>query len=91
VAVEETSLGYWQPDGNELFKSGDETIAHNAGKNQEHIAGILSRLGTAEANIDAGMGGGPGLVEDPLNPGTYFMADSSPIAEDPFNPGLYTF
>lgn len=52
---------------------------------------LAARLGQAEANIQAGNGDGPGLTEDPLNPGTYFMADTSPIQPDPVTPGLYTF
>lgn len=98
MAVEETPHGYRKPDGNELFKSGDNVISHNAQKSEEHVASLNAslaalqgRMGQAEANINAGMGGGPGLTEDPLNPGTYFMADDSPITEDPDNPGLYTF
>jgi outer membrane protein TolC len=99
VAVETTPRGYKIPDGTtELVKRGAEVIGDNARKAdadvtalQAQLAAATTRLGQAEANISAGMGGGPGLTEDPLNRGTYFMADDSPIDEDPDNPGLYTF
>jgi hypothetical protein len=98
MAYEETTLGYRKPDGSDPAKNGDNHIAHNAQKNQEHIAALTAalaqanaRLGVAEANIRGGLGTDLGLSEDPLNPGTYFMADTSPITEDPANPGLYTF
>ena len=98
MAVTTTPQGYKKPDGNELFKSGDEVIAHNAQKADEHRAAALeaqaalaARLGQAEANIKGGLGTDIGLSEDPLNPGTYFMADTSPIQPDPATPGLYTF
>jgi hypothetical protein len=51
MAVEETPLGYKVPDGNELFRNGDEVIAHNALKNQEHIAALQERL---PAHYDGG-------------------------------------
>lgn len=98
MAYEETGLGFRKPDGEDPAKNGDNHIAHNAQRAQELIAAgqaaaaaLSARLGVAEANISAGMGGGPGISEDPLNPGTYFIADDSPITEDPDNPGLYTF
>lgn len=91
MAVQTTALGFRIPDGNELARNGDNDIATNGQKAQHYLANVLARLGVAEANIQAGMGGGPGLTEDPLNPGTYFMSDDSPIIEDPENPGLYTF
>lgn len=98
MAIAITPLGFKKPDGTELVKGGDNVIADNAQKAQDLLAAALAadaalatRLGQAEANINAGMGGGPGLTEDPLNPGTYFMADTSPIQEDPASPGLYTF
>lgn len=89
MAVEETPLGYKKPDGNELFKQGDNVIAHNAQKNQEHIAGLQGRIGVAEAMIAAGAGG-PGLSADPDNPGLYYFAGPT-ITPDPANPGFYTF
>lgn len=105
MAVALTSLGFKKPDGTELFRQGDNVIADNAQKAEDLIqariaaqlaaaaalAATNARLGVAEANIQAGNGNGPGLSEDPLNPGTYFMADDSPITADPLNPGLYTF
>lgn len=89
MAVEETPLGYKKPDGNELAKDGENVIAHNAGKNQEHISGLQSRVGVAEAKINAGAGG-PGLSEDPDNPGIYYFAGPA-FTADPENPGLYQF
>ena len=98
MAVEITTHGLRAPDGKELARNGENDIAHNARKTDAlHTATLAAqanlnaRLGRAEANINAGTGGGPGLVEDPLNPGTYFMADDSPLTEDPAAPGFYTF
>lgn len=98
MAYEETGLGFRKPDGYDSAKQGDNHIAHNAQRAQELIAAgqaaaaaLAARLGQAEANINAGNGNGPGLTEDPLNPGTYFIASDSPINEDPDNPGFYTF
>ena len=91
MAVTTTPLGFKKPDGNELVRGGDNVIADNAQKAEELLASTLGRLGQAEANINAGLNGGHGLSEDPLNPGTYFMADTSPLAEDPASPGLYNF
>jgi hypothetical protein len=93
MGVTITPLGFRKPDRN-----GDNEIAANAQKAQEILAAALSaqaalegRVGQAEANIRGGLGDGPGLTEDPLNPGTYFMADTSPIQEDPTYTGLYNF
>ena len=92
MAVTITPLGFKKPDGNELIRGGDNAISDNAQKAQDVLNGVLGRLGQAEANINAGQGGGGvGLTEDPDNPGTYFMAATSPITADPVTPGLYTF
>lgn len=91
MAITTTPLGFQKPDGNERIRNGDNVISDNAQKSQDLIASALARLGQAEANISAGSGHGPGLSEDPANPGTYFMADTSPITPDPVTPGLYTF
>ena len=90
-STEITTLGFRKPPGTVLAKTGASDIAFNGQKAEDVLQGILGRLGQAEANIQAGGGPGPGLVEDPLNPGMFFMAESSPIDEDPENPGLYTF
>jgi hypothetical protein len=98
VAVGITTHGYRKPDINELAKTGGTDIAFNAQKADDHRtdslaaqAALAARLGVAEANIKGGLGTDIGLSEDPLAPGTYFMADTSPIQPDPANPGLYTF
>jgi hypothetical protein len=91
VAVEITPLGFKKPDGAELVRGGDNVIADNAQKAQDLLNNALGRLGVAEATIKGGLGVDIGLSEDPLAPGTYFMADTSPITEDPDNAGLYTF
>jgi len=99
VAVEITPRGYKIPDGvTELVRNGAGVIGDNARQTDEDVAALLAalatanaRLGVAEATIKGGLGVDIGLSEDPLNPGTYFMADTSPITEDPFNAGLYTF
>jgi hypothetical protein len=98
VAITTTPLDFKIPDGNELVRGGDNVIGHNAQRasdllaaTQAQLAAALNRLGQAEANIKGGLGTDIGLSEDPLNPGTYFMADTSPLTEDPTSPGLYTF
>ena len=98
MAVGITTHGLRKPDINELAKTGGTDISFNAQKTDDLItaslaaqAAIAARLGVAEANIKGGLGTDIGLSEDPLNPGTYFMADTSPIQPDPGNPGLYTF
>jgi hypothetical protein len=40
-------------------------------------------------NIQSGLGDGPGLLEDVMHPGTYFITNTSPIQPDPANPGFY--
>lgn len=90
MAVTTTTLGFKKPDGNELFKLGDNAISDNAQKAEDVLQGVLGRLGQAEADIDAGNGSGSGLTADPMNPGLYFRADVSPLTADPANPGLYT-
>jgi len=75
----------------ELIKAAQDLIAANAAAAAAADNSLATRLGQAEANMQAGNGDGPGLTEDPLNPGTYFMADTSPIQPDPVTPGLYTF
>ena len=90
MSVQETPLGYKQPDGlTELAKRGAEVIAHNAAKNQEHIAALQNRLGVAMAMLNAGAGG-VGVSEDPDHPGLYYFAGPS-FAADPAHPGLYFF
>lgn len=89
MAVVTTPLGFKKPDGNELFRDGDNVIADNAQKSQDLHASSLARLGLAEAALNAGAGG-PGLSEDPLNAGLYYFAGPT-ITADPGNPGLYTF
>lgn len=91
MAIDVTPLDFWAPDGNERVKDGENAIAHNAQTAQTLFASALGRLGQAEADIRGGLGDGPGLYEDPVNPGTYFMADASPLTEDPDEPGLYNF
>lgn len=87
MAVEITPLGFKKPDGNELFKKGDNVISDNAQKAQDLHASTLGRLGAAEAALNAGAGG-VGLSEDPLNPGFYYFAGPS-FAADPADPGYY--
>lgn len=91
MAIVTTPLGFKKPDGQELVRGGDNAIADNAQRAQELLASTLARLGQAEANIQAGLGDGVGLMEDPDNPGTYFMTSTSTFAEDPAYPGLYNF
>lgn len=89
--AEITPLGFKKPSGQDLIRAGDNAIADNAQRAQDLLSSTLARLGQAEANIQGGLGDGPGLIEDPMNPGTYFMTDTSPITEDPAHPGLYNF
>jgi hypothetical protein len=87
VAVTTTPLGFKKPDGNEPVKGGDNVIADNAQKAEDVLTPALTRIGLAEAAINAGAGG-PGLSADPLNPGLYYFAGPT-IAPDTSNPGLY--
>ena len=89
MAIEETSLGFRKPDGNERIKDGDNVIAHNAQRAHELIAANQAEIGIAKAKIDAGAGG-VGLSADPDRPGLYYFAGPT-IAPDPANPGLFTF
>lgn len=89
MAIEETSLGFRKPDGDELFKKGDEVIAHNAQKAHDLIAANQAAIGIAQAKIDAGAGG-VGLSADPDRPGLYYFAGPT-ITPDPANPGFFTF
>lgn len=91
MAIETTPLGFQKPDGNELFKQGDNVIAANAQKSEDLHQNTRTRLGIAEATIAAGGGPGPGLAADPDHPGLYFMSGASPLVEDPAHPGLYLF
>lgn len=99
MAVATTTLDFKKPDSvTELVKQGADVISHNAQTAddliraaQERADALAARLGVAEANISRGSGDGLGIAEDPYNPGTYFIADTSPLTEDPGNPGLYTF
>ncbi|AYR00998.1 hypothetical protein PBI_ISOLDE_29 [Arthrobacter phage Isolde] len=95
MAIETTQDGYQKPDGNELVRGGDNVIAANAQKAQDHYTAVkadaltlANRLGIAEAKINAGAGG-PGLSEDPDHPGLYYFAGPG-FAADPLHPGLYT-
>ena len=91
MAVETTPLGFKKPDNNEMVKFGAHYMTLNAQRTEELLGNALGRLGQAEANIQGGLGSGPGLHEDPDNAGMYFMAETSPLTEDPASPGLYTF
>jgi len=98
VAIVTTPLGFKKPDGNELFRNGDNVIADNAQTAQDILAAhaaaaaaLAARVGQVEADVDAGSGTGLGLAADPDSPGLYFFSDGSPIEADPDNPGLYTF
>jgi len=89
MAVVTTPLGFQKPDGNDAIRNGDNVIAANAETSETLLAKTLNRLGQAEANIQAGMGGGPGIIEDDFHPGTYFIAETSIFHEDPVNAGFY--
>ena len=89
MAIETTPLGFQKPDGTDPLRNGDDVIAANADTSETVISAALGRLGQAEANISAGMGGGPGITEDPYHPGTYFIAEHSVLYEDPANAGFY--
>jgi len=89
MAIETTALGFQKPDGNEAIRNGDNVIAANAATAETVLSAALGRIGQAEANIQAGLGGGIGIFEDPFHPGTYFVSDTSVIIPDPANPGFY--
>jgi hypothetical protein len=82
----------------EPVRNRDNDIAFNAQKAEDlaaaheaAVTALQNRVGVAEANISRGSGDGLGIAEDPYNPGTYVIADTSPLTEDPDNPGYYTF
>ncbi|WP_422758303.1 hypothetical protein [Paenarthrobacter sp. C1] len=87
MAVDTTSLDFKVPDGNDPVRNGDNIIGHNAQRAQDLHEHTLTRLGMAEAMINAGAGG-VGLSEDPLHPGLYYFAGPS-FTADPDHPGLY--
>ena len=86
MAIEITPLGFQRPDGNELIANGDNVIAFNADKADSLLSQAIGRIGQAEANAGDVHNG---LLEDLTRPGTYFIADDSPIQPDPANPGFY--
>lgn len=51
MAVEVTPLGFKKPDGNELFKKGDNVISDNAEKADELIQDLQARI---PAHFDGG-------------------------------------
>lgn len=85
--AELTPLGFIKPSGADLIKQGDNAISTNAQKDEVLHASHLSRLGVVEASLNAGAGG-PGLSEDPLNPGYYYFAGPA-FTADPADPGYY--
>jgi len=89
MAIETTPLGFLRPDGNELVRNGDNAISANADVAEAVISRISGRLGQAEVNIQGGLGDGPGILEDDLHPGTYFITGTSAIVPDPTFPGFY--
>jgi len=89
MAIETTPLGFQKPDGNEAIRNGDNVIAANADVAESVISRISGRLGQAEVNIQGGLGDGPGILEDDLHPGTYFITGTSAIVPDPTFPGFY--
>ena len=52
-------------------------------------AAAAAASSAAEAKAASNLIGEPGIREDDLNPGTYFILASSLIREDPANPGFY--
>jgi len=52
VAVEVTPLGFKKPDGNELFKKGDNVISDNAQKAQDLHANEQARLALLEQSAE---------------------------------------
>lgn len=87
MAVEVTPLGFKKPDGNELFRKGDNLISDNAQKAQDLIANARGRLALVETTINAA-GFGPGMVEDPDDMGTYIYLTPR-VSEDPADPGTF--
>ncbi|MFJ4286391.1 hypothetical protein ACIPY0_12165 [Paenarthrobacter nicotinovorans] len=88
MAVETTDLDFLIPDGDEPVRNGDNIIGHNAQRSQDLHRLTLDRLALAEGAISAGGLEGPGMVEDPLDPGTYVYAPAH-IAEDVSDPGTF--
>lgn len=57
MAIETTPLGFQKPDGNELFRKGDNVIAHNAQRAQELIKELQEK--SVDVHFD---GGGPSAL-----------------------------
>ncbi|MFE4197360.1 polysaccharide deacetylase family protein [Paenarthrobacter sp. NPDC056912] len=52
MAIATTPLGFQKPDGNELVRNGNDTIALNAQKSQELFVNARARLASLEAKAD---------------------------------------
>ena len=53
MAIEETSLGFLKPDGNELLRNGDNVIAANAQTADNLLVNVDFRVSEIEALADA--------------------------------------
>lgn len=62
MAVEKTPLDFHKPDGNELFRKGDEVISHNAQRAQDLLA--TARAQIANLQSAAGFDGDPLVLQD---------------------------
>lgn len=59
MGIEITPLGYQKPDGNELFRNGDNVISHNAQKSQELLSEARARIANLQAiGFSTGFDGG---------------------------------
>lgn len=85
MAASKTPLGFQTPASNELVRNGADEISANALKSDELFTDTRGRVGS----LEAGKALDPGLVEDPDNPGTYFLEPDTNLAPDPVNPGFY--
>lgn len=55
MAVEVTPLGFKKPDGNELFKKGDNVISDNAQKAQDLIQGLSNQIAAVSTPFNIGV------------------------------------
>lgn len=107
MAIETTPLGYQKPDGNELFKQGDNVIAANAQKAQEHVAALQqadavlgNRIDTVQTDVQEAQGQlAAGQAADLALANRLGVAEAAlnagaggpGLSEDPDHPGLYYF
>lgn len=68
MAIVTTPLGFQKPDGNELFRNGDNAISHNAQRAQDLLDELL--VAAVELHFDGGAPNTIYAVEQRIDGGT---------------------